>query len=362
MTVHLTNETGSMAAVEDDTIWLQEFVETGSQQAFTNIVKRHVDLVYAAAVRQLHDRTLADDVSQAVFILLAKKAATLRRDTCLAAWLLTCTRYACLDAAKMESRRKRHEAKAAQMAFERQESELRHPTIAGAGGGGGGVPGTFSYAEHDRELEYRWGIVKPKLDDAMSRLSDADRHAVMLKYYEKKTFREIGFVLGIKEEAARKRVSRATEKLRRMLASNGALVGEMMLPTILSVKLVQHAPEALVSRIVEATTAHVSAAGAAAGAGAGAGAGVSGTAGHTASAVGHGASAMTHELSTALARSVARRLLIAQLKFIALMTAAFVVAVVVLVLAINALFTKLDEHRKNLPQPPDRTQVREERH
>ena len=162
-----------------DTLLLQEFVETGSQQAFTDLVNRHVDLVYSAALRQVHNATLAEDVTQAVFILLAKKASGLRRETVPAAWLLTATRYASLDALKMESRRKKHETKAAQMA----------PT----------------FVEHDMEVEWKWKAVKPRLDEAMSRLSESDRRAVVLKYYERKTYREIGLALGIEEEAARNR-------------------------------------------------------------------------------------------------------------------------------------------------------------
>src|SRR5689334_5462358 len=92
-----------------DTLLLQEFVETGSQDAFTQLVNRHVDLVYSSALRQVRDPAMAEDVTQAVFILLAKKAATLRRETVPAAWLLAATRYASLDAMKMEARRRKHE-------------------------------------------------------------------------------------------------------------------------------------------------------------------------------------------------------------------------------------------------------------
>src|SRR5436305_156327 len=100
----------------DDARLLQQYVETGSNEAFTALVRRHINLVYAAALRHVKDRHVADEVTQAVFIVLARKASTLRHEAVLSSWLLSTTRYAALGQMKIAARRKRHERKAAEMA------------------------------------------------------------------------------------------------------------------------------------------------------------------------------------------------------------------------------------------------------
>src|SRR5215212_1789109 len=176
----------------DDGQLLQQFVETGSQQAFAALTSRHINFVFAAALRNVRDRHVAEEITQAVFIVLARKASTLRHEAVLSSWLLSTCRYASLGHMKMAARRKRHERRAAEMAKTVWEDDA----------------------------ESQWPQYEGDLDAALASLRDGDRKAVMLRFYEHKSFDEIAVILGTAEEAARKRVSRAVEKLRSYFGVN----------------------------------------------------------------------------------------------------------------------------------------------
>lgn len=202
---------------------LADFVRAKDQRAFATLVQRHINMVYSAALRRTRDSHLADDITQAVFVILARKAPGLTPDVVLSAWLHRTTRYAAMDALKLRGRRARHEARAAEM-----------------------KPVTYN-----PEMEMKWPLVAEFLDEAVDTLSETDRRAVMLRFYENKSFADVGQALGIAEDAARKRVSRATEKLRAWLGRRGAVVSALLLTGMLQSRLAEAAaPAGLTSQIL----------------------------------------------------------------------------------------------------------------
>src|SRR5262245_1772933 len=110
------------AAAPSDRELLQEHIATGSEESFRAIMARYVDLGCSCAVRQMGKHTAAQDVTQAVFTVLARKAVSLSRETVLAGWLVRASRYAALDALKLEARRLRREREAAEM-----RDKMTHP-------------------------------------------------------------------------------------------------------------------------------------------------------------------------------------------------------------------------------------------
>ncbi len=190
---------------------LGQFTREQSQDAFTALVNRHLNLVYSAALRQVRSPQLAEEVCQLVFTHLAFNAAKLNPRTILTAWLYQVTRHAATDLVRRESRRQARE----QIAF--QMSDMNDPS-----------PG--------------WTHIEPLLDEAMQSLDDADRTAILLRYFENKSLQEVGQALGASEDAAQKRVSRALERLRGVLSKRKIAVGASGLAALVSANAVQAAP------------------------------------------------------------------------------------------------------------------------
>ncbi|HWE96099.1 MAG TPA: sigma-70 family RNA polymerase sigma factor [Tepidisphaeraceae bacterium] len=207
----------------DDFNLLRQYVEHGSADAFGELVRRHIGLVYSAALRQMRDPHDAEDVTQGVFIALARDAHKLRRQQLLAGWLVTATRYLALNARKSASRRRDHERRAAELANTMTNENDSPP----------------------------WEQVAPELDEAMARLKPRARDAVLLRYFQGKSVRETAEALGISEDAAKRRLSRALEQLRGMFRRRGISVSLVVLATLLTTHSVHAAPPALVA----ATTA-----------------------------------------------------------------------------------------------------------
>jgi RNA polymerase sigma factor (sigma-70 family) len=211
-----------------DSELLRCYAGTKSEEAFAELVRRHLDLVYSAALRQVNgDTHLAQDVAQTVFTDLARKAASLSRRTTLTGWLYTSAHFAAANIARTENRRR-----------DREEKFMREPI-----------------SETAPELD--WQKLRPTLDEVMHELKEADREAILLRYFENRAFAEIGGKLGLNENAARMRVERALEKLRAVFLRRG-VAATTALASVISANAIQLAPANLAATV---TTASLAAAG-----------------------------------------------------------------------------------------------------
>jgi RNA polymerase sigma factor (sigma-70 family) len=203
---------------------LRRYAERDCQEAFAELVRRHLDLVYSSAQRQMQgDAHLAQDVAQSVFTDLARKAAKLWRHPSLTGWLYTSAYFAASNARRAELRRRVRE----------QEAQTMHELLEAT--------------PHED-----WEKVRPVLDQAMHELKEHERLAILMRYFENRPFSEIGLQLGLSEDTARKRVDRALAKLQAVLSKRG-IATSATLASALSAHAIQQAPAGLASLLTTAS-------------------------------------------------------------------------------------------------------------
>jgi RNA polymerase sigma factor (sigma-70 family) len=203
---------------------LRRYAEEHSESAFAELIQRNVDVVYSAALRVLHgDIHRAQDVTQQVFVEMARQARRLVKHPALVGWLYTTTRQMALRVVRTDQRRKTRE---------RQATMMNEPS---------------NVAEPD------WDRMRPMIEEAMHELGEKDRVAVLMRFFQKKPLRDVGTVLGLNENAARMRVERALEKLRTHLARKGVVSTGALLASTLAGHAVMTAPPAFVSALAGAS-------------------------------------------------------------------------------------------------------------
>ncbi len=191
-----------------------------SEGAFGELVGRYVDLVYSACLRQLRDVHDAQDACQAVFIVLARRAGTIRDRQVLGPWLLTVARFAAKDLRERKGAGRARELAAAAMRPEEVEEGVDTKELMGV------------------------------VDEARGKLGERDQALIVMRYLEGRSVREAAGVLGISENAAALRSSRALERLRRVIGKQGVEVGLSALPMVLLGEGIKTAPA-----VVAATSA-----------------------------------------------------------------------------------------------------------
>lgn len=182
---------------------LAAYCAGGDADALSEIIRRYAPLVYASACRQMSRADAADDVMQHVFMALARRAREIRSASALGPWLLRATRYTAANQMKTEQRRRRHE------------------TVAGAQRSEAAAGADPSAAAIAVEEERKWAAIRPVLDEAISRLAPADQTALVLRFFRGLKLGEVADAVGTTEEAARKRVGRAVDRLRKQLVAFG---------------------------------------------------------------------------------------------------------------------------------------------
>ncbi len=194
---------------------LREYVLNRSEAAFAELVARHINLVFAAARRAVGDEHLAKDVTQNTFIHLARHAGEVRNGDAVGGWLYRIACNLAASAVRSEVRRRAREHTAMSLA------ELHAPDASA------------------------WTAVAPLLEEAMQRLNADEQDAVLLRFFEGKSLREVGVALELSDDAAQKRVSRALDKMRAHFARQGVTATAALLATLLATHSASAAPASL---------------------------------------------------------------------------------------------------------------------
>jgi RNA polymerase sigma factor (sigma-70 family) len=213
----VTRDQGGMTSGE----LFEHYVREGSDEAFSGLVRAHIDLVYSSALRQVQDRALAEDVTQLVFMALARQAKRLNRNLPLEAWLLAVTRHVASDARRSRARRMRNE----------KEAALWRATM------------------EDSHGRAEWEAIGPHLDDALAKLRAVDRQLIVLRFLRNMPLRDAGQAVGMSENTAGKRIARALEKLRAALGRKGIRLPAAIIGAALAVHGIVKAPETLAASV-----------------------------------------------------------------------------------------------------------------
>jgi RNA polymerase sigma factor (sigma-70 family) len=213
----------------DDMTLLGEYARNQSETAFATLVERHVDLVYSVALRIVHGGHLAEEITQAVFIILARKAATLGERVVLTGWLCRTARHVSARALRDQARRRKRE----------QEAFMQSPA-------------------NEPDSATDWMQISPSLDDAMNKLKQSDHDAIVLHYFEHKTLAEVGQAMGTTEGAAKMRVNRALDRLRRLFVKKGVTLSAAAIATGMAANSVKAAPAGLAKSAALMATAKAS--------------------------------------------------------------------------------------------------------
>ena len=203
----------------DDITLLHEFATNESEAAFAALVSRHLNLVYSVALRSVGNVHAAQEISQAVFIILARKAKSLGSKTILSGWLYQTTRLTAANVLRGEIRRQ-----------QREQEAYMQSTLNESG-------------------TEAWPQIAPLLDDALGKLNERDRNAIVLRFFDNKSLHEVGTTLGASEDAVKMRVNRALEKLRKFFMKRGVALSAVAIAGAVTANSVQAAPAGLAATI-----------------------------------------------------------------------------------------------------------------